>query len=291
MIPLTPPLEGFDNFISAWLYRGDITCLIDVGPSACASDLLRALSALDVKQLDTILLTHIHLDHAGAIGEIAAVFPQTPIICHQAAIQHLVEPSRLWQGTQKVLGSMATSYGPITPVPENRLQAAENFQSESVSPVITPGHAPHHVSYLTKEYLFAGETGGVFISLPQNRFYLRPASPPKFILDDALKSVDTLIAARPQAICYGHFGIHADGVEMLQIHRRQLQFWEKLLRTEGKKFDEADRVSGCLELLLRKDVLMANFNQLPSDIQGREKYFLKNSINGYLGYIGSEVQG
>ena len=291
MIPLTPSIEGFDNFISAWLYRGDLTCLIDVGPSACASELLGALSDLEVKQLDTILLTHIHLDHAGAIGEIAAAFPQTPIICHQAAIQHLVEPSRLWQGTQKVLGSMATSYGPISPVPENRLQAAENYQSVSVSPVITPGHASHHVSYLTEKYLFAGETGGVFISLPQNRFYLRPASPPKFILGDALKSVDTLIAGRPQAICYGHFGIHADGVQMLRIHRRQLQFWEELLRAEGEKFDEADRVSGCLELLLRKDVLMANFNQLPSGIQAREKYFLRNSINGYLGYIGSEVKG
>ena len=291
LIPLTPPIRGFTGFISAWLYRGSTTWLIDVGPSACASDLLLALQHLDVRQLDAILLTHIHLDHAGAIGEIAEAFPRAPIICHQAAIPHLVDPSRLWDGTKKVLGSMALSYGPIKPVADNRLQEADRFEAESIKPIITPGHAAHHVSYQSEKYLFAGETGGVFIALPENRFYLRPATPPKFFLDAALQSVDALIACHPQMICYGHYGAHPDAVEMLHIHRRQLQFWEQLLRAEKDKFNAAERDSKCLELLVREDRLMRNFDQLPADIQAREKYFLTNSINGYLGYIGSEVQG
>jgi glyoxylase-like metal-dependent hydrolase (beta-lactamase superfamily II) len=288
LIPLTPPIRGFTDFISAWLYRGSTTCLIDVGPSACAPDLLLALKELDVRHLDTILLTHIHLDHAGAIGQLAESFPQTPIICHQAAIPHLVEPSRLWEGTKQVLGSMALSYGPIKPVAENRLQAADRFQTQTIKPIITPGHAAHHVSYYTEKYLFAGETGGVFISLPENNFYLRPATPPKFFLGEALQSVDALIACRPQTICYGHFGVHPNAVEMLRIHRRQLQFWEQLLRTAKHKFAGADRISECLEQLLREDKLMATFNQLPSEIQAREKYFLQNSITGYLGYLDLE---
>ena len=288
LIPLTPPIKGFKDFISAWLYRGSATCLIDVGPAACAPDLLRALRELKVRQLDAILLTHIHLDHAGAIGEIAEAFPRTPIICHQAAISHLVEPSRLWEGTKKVLGSMALSYGPIKPVSKNRLQAADRFQTESIMPIITPGHAAHHVSYQTEKYLFAGETGGIFISLPKDQFYLRPATPPKFFLGKALKSVDALIACRPQTICYGHFGVHPDAIEMLHIHRRQLQFWEQLLREIANRFAQADRVSGCLEQLLQEDKLMATFDQLPPDIQAREKYFLQNSITGYLGFIDSE---
>ncbi len=287
LIPLTPPIKGFSDFISAWLYRGSTTYLIDVGPATCAQDLLGALQELKVSHLDAILLTHIHLDHAGAIGEIAETFPRVPIICHQAAIPHLVEPSRLWEGTKKVLGSMALSYGPIRPVSENQLQAANRFQTETITPIITPGHAAHHVSYQTEKYLFAGETGGVFISLPNNQFYLRPATPPKFFLDDALQSVDALIACRPQTICYGHFGIHKAAVDMLQIHRRQLQFWEKLLRAERNKFDAADRISECLKQLLKKDTLMATFDQLPSDVQSREKYFLQNSINGYFGFLDS----
>jgi glyoxylase-like metal-dependent hydrolase (beta-lactamase superfamily II) len=291
LIPLTPPIRGFSDFISAWLYRGSTTYLVDVGPSACAPDLMRALQALDVRHLDAILLTHIHLDHAGAIGEIAEAFPRAPIICHQVTIPHLVEPTRLWEGTKKVLGSMALSYGPIKPVAQNRLQSADRFESESIKPIITPGHAAHHVSYQSEKYLFAGETGGVYIALPQNRFYLRPATPPKFFLDEALQSVDALIACGPQMICYGHYGVHPHAVNMLRIHRRQLQFWEQLLRDEKNKFDETERDAKCLEKLLREDNLMGTFDQLPQDIQAREKYFLKNSINGYLGYLDSEDRG
>ncbi|MGD2098264.1 MAG: MBL fold metallo-hydrolase [Desulfobacterales bacterium] len=287
LIPLTPSIRGFSDFISAWLVRGSSTYLIDVGPSSCAPDLIRALQALDVRQLDAILLTHIHLDHAGAIGEIAEAFPQVPIICHPVAIEHLVDPSRLWEGTKKVLGSMALSYGPIKAVAEDRLLAADNFETEAIKPVITPGHAAHHISYYSEKYLFAGETGGVFIALPENRFYLRPATPPKFFLDEALQSVDALIACHPQMICYSHYGVHPDAVKMLNIHRRQLQFWEQLLRAEQNKFDKSDRETKCLEKLLREDKLMGTFDQLPEDIQAREKYFLYNSINGYLGYLDS----
>ena len=291
LIPLRPTIKGFNDFICAWLYRGTTTCLIDVGPSASAPDLLLALRECDVSPLDTIPLTHIHLDHAGAIGEIAASFPTATIICHPVAIPHLIEPTRLWQGSKKVLGSMAVAYGPIKPVPANRLQAASDYQSESIIAIITPGHATHHVSYQIGNFLFAGETGGVFISLPENNFYLRPATPPKFFLPDALQSIDALIACDPQMICYSHYGVHPDAVEMLQAHYRQLQFWEQLLRKESFKYNEADRTDECLKKLLKEDTLMANFDQLPSDVQARETYFLKNSINGYLGYLKTDDRG
>lgn len=288
MIPLAAPIEGFHAFIGAWLYRADITCLIDVGPSVTAPDLLRALRELNVGRLDYILLTHIHLDHAGAVGEIAAAFPQTPIVCHRDAREHLIDPSRLWQGTRKILGSTALSYGAIKPVGENPLLETDGLRSESVIPIVTPGHAAHHVSYQTEKYLFAGETAGVFVSLPQKRFYLRPATPPRFFLEDALQSLDALIARRPQAICYAHFGIHPEAVKMLKLHRRQLQFWEKLIGAEMNRYAASDRTSACLQRLLEEDTLLATFDQLPPDVQKREKYFLQNSIAGYLGYLSSE---
>jgi glyoxylase-like metal-dependent hydrolase (beta-lactamase superfamily II) len=290
LIPLVPPLTGFNNFISAWLYRGKITGLIDVGPSSTAPDLLRALQELKIDQLDYILLTHIHLDHAGAIGEIAGVFSQTPIVCHPAAISHLVEPSRLWQGTKKVLGSMALEYGPIKPVAENRLLDATRFHDERITPILTPGHAAHHVSFQAEKYLFAGETGGVHISLPENRFYLRPATPPNFYLETALQSVDALIACRAKAICYGHFGIRKDAAKMLKIHRNQLLLWEEHIKDEmdHQENQTEDHVAACLERLLKEDPLMASFDQLPPDVQQREIYFLKNSINGYIGYLESK---
>ena len=287
LIPLNLPTDGFNEFISVWLYCGEITCLIDVGPSTTASHLLRALDELKIYQLDFILLTHIHLDHAGAIGEIAEAFPQTPIICHQAARPHLMEPSQLWEGTKKVLGSMALSYGPIKPVAGNRLLEANDFRVESVIPIITPGHAAHHVSYQTQKYLFVGEAAGVYAFLPQKKFYLRPGTPPRFFLNIALQSVDSLIACHPNIICYAHFGMNEDAATMLKLHRNQLLFWKKLIQEEMNDGGSKNPVHACMQRLLQEDPLMAAFNDLAPDVQEREAYFLRNSIKGYIGYLES----
>ena len=289
LIPLTPPMTGFSNFFSAWLYQGEITCLIDVGPSSTAPDLLGALQELNIEKLDYILLTHIHLDHAGAIGEIAEVFLHPRIVCHPAGLSHLTEPSRLWEGTKKVLGSMAQEYGPIRPIAENRLLDVNRFQNDFINPIFSPGHAPHHVSFQTEKYLFVGEAGGVHRSMPANRYYLRPATPPRFFLDVALQSLDALIACRTDTICYGHFGIQKNSVKMLQTHRQQLLLWERLIKDEldqlAKGIGTQDRIAACLTRLLKEDPLMALFEQLPPDVQERETNFLQNSISGYLGWL------
>jgi glyoxylase-like metal-dependent hydrolase (beta-lactamase superfamily II) len=291
LIPLTPPMTGFSNFFCAWLYQGKITCLIDVGPSSTAPDLLRALRELNIEQLDYILLTHIHLDHAGAIGEIAEVFSQPQIVCHPFGLSHLTEPSRLWEGTKKVLGSMALEYGPIKPIAENRILEVSRFNNEFITPILTPGHAAHHVSFQTEKYLFAGEAGGVHRSMPANRYYLRPATPPRFFLDVAVQSLDALIACRANTICYGHFGIQKDAAKMLQAHRKQLLLWEMLIKDEmdqhGNGIGTQDHIDGCLTRLLKEDPLMAPFDQLPPDVQKRETDFLQNSIRGYIGYLES----
>lgn len=283
LIGLAPPLRGYSRFIGVWLYhRHDVSYIVDVGPASTAEDLLQALRELEIEHLDYILLTHIHLDHAGAIGEIAARFANTPIVCHGAAIPHLVDPTRLWQGSLKVLGATAAGYGPIRPVPADRLIDVEKFHAKTVEPILTPGHAPHHVAYRTSHCLFAGEAGGVW--LPEFD-YLRPATPPKFFLDVALDSVDKLIGCRPSCICYGHFGLAENGHEMLRRHHRQLRLWEQIIRKVMGAFAEEDPTGACLNDLLRKDPLLSGFHRLPADIKERETFFLSNSIRGFLGYV------
>lgn len=293
LIPLTPPMTGFGNFFSAWLYKGEVTCLIDVGPSSTAPELLQALRELNIDQLDYILLTHIHLDHAGAIGEIAEVFTQPQIVCHPICLSHLVEPSRLWQGTKKVLGSMALEYGPMKPISENRLLEASQFQNEFITPIFTPGHAAHHVSFETAKYLFAGEAGGVHRALPENRFYLRPATPPRFFLDVAVQSLDALIACRADTICYGHYGIQTDAIKILQTHRKQLLLWERLIKDEIDRHASRtiDQTAACLKRLLKEDPLMSFFDELSPEVQERETNFLENSISGFLGWLEPEDRG
>ncbi len=286
LISLYPPIPGFDDFIGVWLHRGDdATFLVDVGPSVTAPGLLNALEELGVTRLDYILLTHIHLDHAGAAGEMARRFPGARIVCCQAGLPHLVDPSRLWKGTVKTLGKTGEAYGPIQPTPPDRLEAAEAFVSNVVAPVITPGHSPHHVSFRTDDCLFVGEAGGVRLTPPDGAPYLRPATPPRFFLDVALQSIDALIETDPGLMCYGHFGAEPNGAELLREHRRQLLRWERLIKKEMNSMETGDMVEACLNRLLDDDPLLEGFFRLSREAREREKGFLINSIKGFIGFL------
>lgn len=281
-IHLTPELPGFSEFISSWLWRGPSTCLVDVGPASTADQLVRALESLGVERLDYMLLTHIHLDHAGAAGRIAARFPEARIVCHEKGIPHLVDPTQLWEGTRKVLGAVAEGYGQLAPVAPERFAAAQGFERDGIRAIITPGHAPHHVSYLTAPVLFAGEACGVMYTLPPGD-YMRPATPPRFFLTTALASMDELIALAPGRMVVGHHGIRDNGTELLRRHREQLLFWEKWIAGHLEGGDGAAEwyVAG----LLADDPLLRHLTAFPAAAQQRERYFLANSVSGFTGWV------
>ena len=287
LIPLPVPIEGFEGFVAAWLYTGGPVVLVDVGPSSGAAHLLEILSGLGIPQLDLILLTHIHLDHAGAIGEIAAAFPQTPVVCHPKAMEHIIDPQRLWEGSLKTLGDVARRYGPMSPVPAAQVAAADRLAAADIIAIPTPGHAPHQYSYLIGDLLFAGEAGGVCIRLGADRFYMRPATPPKLHLETYVESIGRLIARRPASICYGHIGRQTEAVAKLQTHRAQLLDWRRMIQPwfEADPQNEKNSIAACLEYLLANDPLLSGFSQLSIPAQGRERFFLNNSLRGYWGYL------
>ena len=286
LITLPPPMPGFDDFIGCWLYRGNISFIVDPGPSVTSEALARALEELKVSRLDYIFLTHIHIDHAGGVGNIATHFPESPIICHKAGIPHLVDPSRLWEGSIKILGETAKAYGLIKPVSSDRFIQADQFKSDIITPVFTPGHSPHHVSYLSKEHLFAGEAGGVFLSIDSNREYLRPATPPRFFLEISTESIDTLIKKNPVNICYSHYGMEENAVKMLHKHLNQLLRWNNIITKEIKN-SKGDFLTSCFNRLLKEDPLLAGFSHMNPSVQARERGFIINSIKGYEGYLRS----
>jgi glyoxylase-like metal-dependent hydrolase (beta-lactamase superfamily II) len=280
-----PALEGFRQFISCWLYRDErLAFVVDPGPLSTIPHLLDRLRRAGVDHLDYILLTHIHIDHAGGAGELLKAFPMAEVICHPEGIRHLVEPAKLWQGSQQVLGQLAVVYGEIVPLPEKQLRFAERLAKGDIRVFQTPGHAQHHCCYLIGDLLFGGEVAGVHCATEQG-IYLRPATPPRFILEVAETSLRSMIDLHPRTLIIAHHGLVEPAVAYLEIGLTQLHLWIKgiiELTTADKNFTDAEFIGW----LLQNDLNFRNFDRLDADIQARERYFLGNSLRGLREYVG-----
>jgi len=274
---------GFDRFIGSWLCQGDSSIVIDVGPSRSAPKLIASLTAMGVHRVDFVLLTHIHVDHAGGLAEFLDHFPMARAICHSKAIAHLVDPSKLWLGSQKTLGDLAEAYGPIGPVERQRLIPHQDARVEGIEIIETPGHAPHHLSFIVGGNLFAGEAGGIYLA-GKGWEYLRPATPPVFFLKPFVASIDRLLAAKDLPMSYAHFERAGSSHHMLKRERAQLLFWERIIREEVAKSAPL-LMERCMARLLADDPELRAFEAMSSADQGRENFFMGNSIKGYLGYL------
>ena len=293
LIDLDQDLPGQREFISCWVSREEgWTFLVDPGPPASTDRLLARLQEMGLEQLDYILLTHIHLDHAGGTGLLLAAYPEAKVVCHERAIAHLVDPARLWQGSQAVLSSMATVYGEPQPVPPHALTGFEEIAARGIHTIVTPGHAPHHISFLHAGTLFCGEAAGTYKNMVNGSYYLRPATPPRFVLEPALMSLTRLqeIEPPPERIAFAHHGLaRGDVRELLQTAHRQLRHWVQVARQEGARSPATFQqlFDNIHERLLEEDPHYGWFRQLAPDIQEREYQFVGNTLEGILGYIDS----
>jgi len=286
LVDLDLPLPGFSSFFSSWIIKkGDRGIIIDPGPTTTINILHNALQEIGIKEIDYILLTHIHLDHAGGCGDLIKIYPDSVVFCHPQAVTHLVDPANLWQGSLKVLGDLAMTYGQPSPVNEERICSEGDiiWKDCIIQSLDTPGHASHHLCFFFKNLVFAGEVAG--IRLPSgNKHYIRPATPSPFRPDIALHSISLVIERRPQLICYGHYGLLEDAVSMLQMAQDQIQLWLTIMKERKNKGLNLDEEEIFAELLA-KDSHLSTFHRLEPNIQKREAYFMKNSIKGMLGFI------
>ena len=281
---LEQEIQGFQRFIGSWFVDGEQKFLVDVGPTSSIDPLIEGLKALKAERLDYVFLTHIHIDHAGGTGILLKHFPRAKVICHGSGIKHLMDPRKLWEGSQKILGDLALKYGEILPVPGEALVASKDFNENGYKLMDTPGHAPHHISLIYKDYLFAGEAGGIFLDV-NGQNYLRPATPPKFVLEEAVESVDRMIGDEAQEICYAHTWIHGQGKSMLKKYKDQLYLWKEVVAEQMKEDRGGNLVDQCVAALLKKDELLWGFNDLTQDDKAREFYYIRNSIQGYVEYL------
>lgn len=285
-------LPGFYSFISAWVYvtYGRVI-VIDPGPTATIPRLLSELQRLGIDHIDYLLLTHIHIDHAGGTGDLVASFPVKNIICHPKAIRHLVDPTELNLGSARVLGHLMAHYQPIKPVPEKLfLNLASTDTLDLKFEILpSPGHAPHHISFLLNGFLFVGEALGVTYPGGENNpvqpLYLRPATPPRFLYEPYLESISRLARAEAHTLCFGHFGALPATTDIFNQARDQIDHWIAVLSSLGEDTDTLSIV----EKLASFDQLFGSFRTLPEEVQQRELIFIKNTIDGIKGYMRNEA--
>lgn len=285
-----PSLEGFRKFISAWLYKDQqLAFVVDPGPLSTIHHLLGELRRHGVERLDFILLTHIHIDHAGGTGALLKEFPEARVICHPEGAPHMMDPELLWRGSRLTLGQMAEVYGDILPVPAASIAFEEQIGGCGPKVFLTPGHAHHHVCYLLDDLLggllFGGEVAGVHYPVAEG-IYMRPATPSRFILEDALDSLDRMIALAPRCLALGHHGLVEPALDYLQIGRRQLLLWIRGV-AETCRAAKDQREEAVFSWLLDNDENFCNIRKLPADIYARELFFLGNSLRGMMEYVDS----
>jgi glyoxylase-like metal-dependent hydrolase (beta-lactamase superfamily II) len=288
LVDLPQRRPGFRRFISSWVYKsGNKAFLVDVGTTASVKKLNEALEYLKIRKVELVLLTHIHIDHAGGLADFLSYHPEARVVVHEEGLRHLLNPKKLWEGSKKVLGDLALIYGEIKPVPQRSFAEGEvEFEGSEIQVLKTPGHAPHHQSYIYDGYLFAGEALGVHQYLRMRDYYLRPSTPPKFVYELARESIERLYGLGKLTVCFGHFGYEEDSSKIAESSRNQLDLWVETVEEVCERYkDEKEIIHHCKMELLRSDSLFAKYEFLDEDIKQREDYFIENALKGISGYV------
>jgi len=283
LIEIRQDMPGYENFIGTWVCQGDTNIIFDVGPANSVNRLIHSLISIGVERVDYIVLTHIHIDHAGGLADFIDHFPMAKVVCHARGIKHLVDTSKLWAGSCDTLGSVAESFGQPKSVNMSRFVAHTEADITDMEIIETPGHASHHLSFLYKDILFAGEAAGIYLTINGNE-YLRPATPPRLFLHKFIESLDRLISLGDRKICYAHFGEAKSSKDLLLRFKDQLLFWKEIIKEEMKA-DSHGIIERCVTELIQNDPELRAIAMLEQGIYLRERDYISNSIEGFISYL------
>lgn len=232
-------MGGYEGITSGYLIRGSRPCLIETGTAKSADLVVQSLADLGIGPMDlaTIVVTHIHLDHAGGIGDIAAAFPHAEVVVQERGARHLVDPTRLLASAHRVFGeAMDRLFGDLRPVPADRLVTISEAGSidlgdgRTLDAFHNPGHASHHVGLVdtVSGDLYTGDAAGVYV--PETADVRPSTPPPDFDLDLTLTSLARMQDAGANRLLFSHFGPVTQVRETLERSREELLIWVDMVR-------------------------------------------------------------
>jgi glyoxylase-like metal-dependent hydrolase (beta-lactamase superfamily II) len=283
-LPQTHP--GFRYMVSSWFFVDSLgrRVVVDPGPPSTIPLLFDQLSSL-TNGVDFVLLTHIHLDHSGGISQFCERYKGAKVLVHPKARRYLTHPEKLWQASLATLGEIAEMYGAPLPLDPGFLLDCDELPGMTI--LETPGHAPHHLSFLipfkNERLFFVGEAMGLFLPLASSPTlpYMRPATPPKFdavAAQTSLRKIEEALQG-DELLCYSHWGAARRARNQITLAKGQLEDWLSLVSEMKEQPEDA-----IADHLLSWDSLLKGYSQLPKDLQERERFFTLNSVKGLLGY-------
>jgi glyoxylase-like metal-dependent hydrolase (beta-lactamase superfamily II) len=283
---------GYENFIAAYVLKEDKVAVVETGPTSSIPNLLAGLKEIGIQNeaVDYVLVSHIHIDHAGGAGTLLHSLPNAKLLVHKRGASHMVNPEKLWMHSREALREIVELYGPISPVPENRIVVPEDGmvidlgEHVRLQVVETLGHASHHQSFYEKESrtLFLGDAGGIYL---KKLDAVIPTTPPPLRLEMKLSSLKKLIELEPKLLCYTHFGYANNAVSRLQAYVEQLNLWAKIVSESTErgydleaiyaKIMEQDPSMRKAEDFIKRHIMLRQSVVLQS-IRGFVRYFKKN---------------
>jgi glyoxylase-like metal-dependent hydrolase (beta-lactamase superfamily II) len=227
--------------------RGRVA-LVDPGPASTLPALRAGLArgGLSLADVDCILLTHIHLDHAGATGTIVAEHPRVQVCVHERGAPHLLDPTKLLKSATRLYGDeMDALWGPFLPVPASRVTALAGGETveaggRPLAVAYTPGHASHHLAWFDREsgIAFVGDVAG--LRVPEHHFVLPPTPPPDIDLEAWEASVERVLAWHPHGLFLTHFGLVSTPAPHLQELLSRLRRYAEIARASLASSDDPD---------------------------------------------------
>jgi glyoxylase-like metal-dependent hydrolase (beta-lactamase superfamily II) len=255
---------GRSNVIASGVVQGASgVAIVDPGPTTCLATLEQGLQTHGIRWDDVrhILLTHIHLDHAGATGTIVRAHPQITVLVHERGAKHMIEPAKLLDSATRLYGDrMDQLWGEFAAVPAANVVALTGGErvdagGRVLDVAYTPGHASHHVSYFDSSsgVAFVGDVAGVCVL---EGYVLPPTPPPDIDLEAWSVSVDRMLAWSPSTLFLTHFGpvtrVRPHLAELVDNLQRIAGTVRASLDREGTDEDKSERFAEWLRQELRR---------------------------------------
>ena len=231
--------------------HGGRAAFVDVGTNDSGPYLLAALDALGIARdaVDHVLLTHVHLDHAGGAGRLMSALPNATAVLHPRGAPHMIDPGKLIAGSRAVYGEerFRRLYGDIVPIAAGRVRATRDGEAVSIAGrpleiLHTPGHALHHQVFVDRAHacIFTGDTFGISyreLDSPRGAFIVPTTTPTQFDPEQLIASIDRLLSYSPEAMYLMHFSRVTDVPRLGESLKAQIR---ELVRIAGQSASAGD---------------------------------------------------